>query len=181
MNTARGPTPTPVTRRHALLLPLAMGPVAMPALATTSMHPMPLTTAPTPTPAGGNTALRQAVETYARAWERNDLQALLSCYHADFTLNYFGRNALAGRHVGRAASLKVLAEVRQRTGRQLKAITALLIGEDRAAMLTRELVLNQGQPLEVERLYVYTASGTQLRECWVYDQDQRQMDAIIGA
>ncbi|MET0333572.1 MAG: nuclear transport factor 2 family protein [Rhizobacter sp.] len=123
---------------------------------------------------------RQAIETYARAWEKNDLPVLLDCYHPDFTLNYFGQNALAGRHVGKAASVKVLGEMRQRTQRQLKAIHSLLVGADLAAMVTRESLTAKGKTVEVERLYVYSVSGTQLRECWVYDQDQRLVDELIG-
>lgn len=124
---------------------------------------------------------RRAIESYARAWQKGDIAALMNCYHADFTLNYFGRNALAGRHVGKAASLKVLGEMRQRTDRQLKAITSMLVSNDRAAMITREALTATGLTVEVERLYVYTLAGEQLLECWVYDQDQRRMDELIGA
>lgn len=126
-------------------------------------------------------AARKAIETYARAWERGDIPALLDCYHADFTLNYFGRNGLAGRHAGKAASLKVLGEMRKRTDRRLTAITAVMAGADRAAMLTRETMTASGQTVEVERLYVYTVAGEQLLECWVYDQDQRLVDGLVGA
>jgi ketosteroid isomerase-like protein len=124
---------------------------------------------------------RKAIETYARAWEKGDIPALLNCYHPDFTLNYFGRNALAGRHRGKAASLRVLGEMRQRTDRKLKAISSLLVGGDKAAMITRESLTTKGQSVEVERLYIYTVAGDQLLECWVYDQDQRQLDELIGA
>jgi len=123
---------------------------------------------------------RQAIDTYARAWERGDVPALLNCYHADFTLNWFGRNALAGRHVGKAAATKALGEMRQRTGRQLKAIRATMVAGDQAVMVTREAFATKGLAIEVERLYLYTVAGEQLRECWVYDQDQRQLDDIIG-
>ena len=124
---------------------------------------------------------RKAIETYARAWERGDFPVVLNCYHPDFTLNYFGTHALAGRHVGKADSVKVLVEIGQRTDRKLKAITSLLVGGDKAAMLTRESMKTKGLSVEVERLYLFTAHGEQLLECWVYDQDQRQMDGLIGA
>ena len=62
---------------------------------------------------------RQAIDAYARAWEKGDVPALLACYPADFTLNWFGRNALAGRHAGKAAAVEAQGEMRRRTGRQL--------------------------------------------------------------
>jgi len=124
---------------------------------------------------------RKAIETYARAWEKGDIPSLLNCYHPDFTLNYFGRNALAGRHRGKAASVRVLGEMRQRTDRKLVAISSLLVGGDRAAMITRESLTAKGQSVEIERLYIFTVASDQLLECWVYDQDQRQLDELIGA
>jgi len=123
---------------------------------------------------------RQAIDTYARAWEQGDIPALLASYHADLTLNWFGRNALAGRHVGKAASIQALGAMRQRTDRQLKAIQSTMVAGDQAVMVTRETLAAKGQVVEVERLYLYTVANGQLRECWVYDQDQRQLDDIIG-
>jgi uncharacterized protein len=153
------------TRRGALGSAVAL--CQMPAAAATAPQPEAQT--------------RKAIEAYARAWEKGDIPALLNCYHPDFTLNYFGRNGLAGRHVGKSASVQVLGAMRQRTGRQLKAIQALLVGGDQAALVTRESLTAKGQRVEVERLYLYTVKGEQLLECWVYDQDQRLMDELIGA
>lgn len=146
---------------------------------TTAMVYLPTATAQADSQRDART--RTAIETYARAWEKGDVPTLLNCYHADFTLNYFGRNALAGRHRGKAASVRVLGEMRQRTDRKLMAISSLLVGGDRAAMITRESLSTKGQSVEVERLYIYTVAEDQLLECWVYDQDQRQLDELIGA
>jgi ketosteroid isomerase-like protein len=157
---------TPWTRRHALGTTMAL-------------CPLPAAMAQTDSPREAQT--RKAIETYARAWERGDIPTLLNCYHPDFTLNYFGRNALAGRHRGKAAAVRVLAEMRQRTDRKLKAIASLLVGGDRAAMITRESLTAKGQSVDVERVYIFLAAADQLLECWVYDQDQRQLDELIGA
>jgi ketosteroid isomerase-like protein len=157
---------TPLTRRHALGSTVAL--CQVPTLAVAQA------TSPREAQA------RIAIETYASAWKKGDIPALLNCYHPDFTLNYFGRNALAGRHVGKAASVRALGEMRKRTDRALKSITALMVGPDHAAMLTRESMTAKGQTTDVERLYVYTVAGEQLLECWVYDQDQRQIDALVG-
>lgn len=156
---------TRLTRRHAL--------------GTLTLAPLPALAA-VPDGAPQPMASRRAIEAYARAWEAGDMTALLNCYHPDFTLNYFGRNALAGRHVGKVACIQVLGEMRRRTGRRLRAITSLMAGEGQAAMVTRESV-GRGVEIEVERLYVYAVSGEQLHECWVYDQDQRLIDELIGA
>jgi len=71
--------------------------------------------------------------------------------------------------------------MRRRTDRKLTAIRATLVGGDQAVMVTRETLVAQGRTVEVERLYLYTVSGGKLLECRVYDQDQRQLDEIIGA
>ena len=125
--------------------------------------------------------IRSAVEHYAAAWSSGDFAATVACYHEDFTLRYFGRNALSGDHVGKTASLATLAEFSRRTGRRLLSVVATLAGADRGAVIAREVFLRDGEAVEVERVLIYAVRDGLLRECWVYDQDQALIDAIIGA
>lgn len=122
--------------------------------------------------------IRTAMERYVAAWTSGDLAAIAACYHDEFTLHYFGRHALSGDHVGKARALQVLAEFTRRTKRQLVAIVATLAGNDRGAIVVREAL--GPSRVEVERVLVYTFAGSLLRECWVYDQDQRAIDELIG-
>jgi hypothetical protein len=122
-------------------------------------------------------SIRAAIERYAAAWTSGDLAAITACYHADFTLHYFGRNALAGDHVGKAAALKTLGEFTVRTQRRLKTIITAMAGPERGAILARETIGPEG--IEIDRLLVYTIKDDLLAECWVYDADQRFIDSLI--
>jgi ketosteroid isomerase-like protein len=122
---------------------------------------------------------RLAVSRYANAWRAGDRAALAACYHDDFTLHYFGRHPLAGDHGGKAAALSVLAEVTKRTNRRLLAIVDVMAGPERGALLVRERFERDGRTADVERLLVYAVRDGLLSECWVYDQDQTQVDAFL--
>ena len=123
--------------------------------------------------------IRSAIERYAAAWKAGDLAAIAACYHDDFTLHYFGANALTGDHVGKAASLKTLGEFSKRTKRRLVSIVATLAGPEHGAVIAREALGPNAK--EIERVLVYTVQDGLLRECWVYDRDQRLIDELVGA
>lgn len=125
--------------------------------------------------------IRDILETYVRAWTGGNLAALMACYHDDFVLHYAGSNALAGTHVGKAASLGVLGEFSRRTGRQLLGTPSVLAGADRGAILARERLGAGEAAVEVDRVLVYAVADGQLRECWVYDTDQAMIDRLIGS
>ena len=124
--------------------------------------------------------VRAVLERYAAAWTSGDLARIFACYHDDFALHYFGRNAFAGDHVGKAAALKVLGEFSRRSKRRLLEIVDILAGPERGALLARELVTHRGAEIEIERLFLYRVADGLLRECWLYDQDQHLIDDIIG-
>lgn len=112
---------------------------------------------------------------YARAWEAGDAPTLVGLYHDDFTLHYFGKNALAGDHVGKAASLAVLQKVYQLTNRKIK-VHDVLSGPGHGAILAREHWTSGGRDFDVERVLVFHLRDEKLVECWVYDADQRAVD-----
>lgn len=58
--------------------------------------------------------------------------------------------------MGKAAWLATLAEFYRCTGRPLLSVVATIAGADRGAMIAREMLLRNGQPIEVERALVYT-------------------------
>jgi len=124
--------------------------------------------------------VRPVLERYAAAWTRGDLKGIADCYHERFTLHYFGNNALSGEHVGKARALDVLRQFSVRTRRKLLVISAVLAGPERGALIARERLMKGDQPVEVERLLVYRVDDGLLAECWIYDQDQRLIDAIVG-
>ena len=122
----------------------------------------------------------RVMQRYAAAWLAGDREALVDCYHDDFTLHYFGANPLAGVHAGKAAALAALAEVRRRTSRRLVAILDVMAGPERTAVVAREHFARAGREAEVERLLVYTIKDDRLHHCWVYDQDQALIDTFLA-
>jgi ketosteroid isomerase-like protein len=136
------------------------------------------------TPSSENAAaaesIRRAVSRYAAAWLAGDLKTILTSYHDDFTLHYFGRNPLSGVHQGKPAALAVLAEVTRRANRKLVGIVDIMAGPERGAILVREIFQRNGKTEEMERLLVYSVRDGLLRECWVYDQDQPLVDWFLA-
>lgn len=122
----------------------------------------------------------QAVKRYADAWQRGDVPALMDCYHPDFTLHYPGDHALAGTHVGKDASVKVLAEVSRRTQRRLLEIISVMAGEERGAIIARERWGGDAEAAIVERVLVYAVQDGKLRNCWLFDADQKTVARFLG-
>lgn len=121
------------------------------------------------------------VRRYADAWAANDLAAVIDLYADDFVLHYFGESPLAGVHRGKDAALAVLVEATQRSGRQLDQIEDVLSGATFGAIVAREGVLDPDAPgglRIVRRVFVYTVRAGRLSECWLYDEDQRAIDAL---
>jgi uncharacterized protein len=116
------------------------------------------------------------IKRYCEAWKKGDLPALLSLYHDEFVLRYFGRSPLAGEHRGKAAALGVLAKVQKLTNRQLLEIRDVLASDDHAIVIARERFERDGKRLEANRVFVYRIRDGKLGECWVYDEDQRAVD-----
>lgn len=120
--------------------------------------------------------LEAAVGRYRDAWLAGDLDGVLACYHRDFTLHYAGESPLAGTHVGRDAALVALAEATVRSERQLVAVEDLLVGDGLAALVAIEDLGDP--PRRCRRVLLYRVEDDLLRECWLFDEDQRFVDAL---
>jgi hypothetical protein len=130
--------------------------------------------------AGARVAAASVARAYADAWRRGDLETLFGLYAEDVVLHYFGRSPLAGRHQGRDALLRVLAAVQERTARELVSVEDVLASDGRAAIIARERFRRDGRTVEMERVLVYRIANGRLAECWLYDQDQRAVDALFA-
>lgn len=124
---------------------------------------------------------RRVIESYAAAWQKGDRAATASHYHDDFTLHYFGHNRLSGDHVGKAASLKALAELARRTQWQLLSTEHTLAGPTRGAIVARVRFGAGGATREVFRVLIFRVEERLLRECWAFDQDQHYLDQLIDS
>ena len=129
--------------------------------------------------AAATDAVREVLQRYAAAWRRGDMLAIVDAYHAQFTLNYPGTHALAGRHVGKARALQVLAEFGRRTDRRLEEVIAVMAGPERGALLVRESIGPASRRIAVERLFVYTVQDGKLKECWVFDADPAEIARLL--
>lgn len=117
---------------------------------------------------------------YAAAWQAGDVAAIFACYHDAFTLHYGGANPFSGDHVGRAAALKTLAEVSQRTGRKLLKIIDVTAGPERAVVIARESFTRGDMTATLDRVLVYAIRDDLLHECWLFESDQATVDRFLA-
>ncbi len=121
------------------------------------------------------------VRKYCDAWVSGDAATLVSLYADDIVLHYFGDNPLAGDHAGKAAALSVLGRISQAVKRGAPEIHDVLGGEHYAAVLARECWGEGADAVELNPVLLYHARDGKLTECWIYDSDQRTVDAILTA
>jgi len=113
---------------------------------------------------------------YADAWLAADLERILGAYHEDVVLHYMGDSPLAGTHTGRDAAFAALGQASQRSARRLIEIEDVLVGDELGAILAVEELGDP--PRRVRRVLLYRVEAGRLRECWLYDEDQRFVDAL---
>ncbi len=122
-----------------------------------------------------NKTLR-VLRAYAQAWLAADLEKVLASYHEDIELHYMGESPLAGTHRGRDAAFAVLAQASTRTARKLIDVEDVLAGESLGALIAVE---DLGDPPQrVRRVLLYRVQDGKLRECWLFDENQRLIDAM---
>jgi ketosteroid isomerase-like protein len=122
-----------------------------------------------------NETLR-VLRAYAQAWLAADLEEVLASYHEDIELHYMGESPLAGTHRGRDAAFAVLAQASTRTARKLIDVEDVLAGESLGALIAVE---DLGDPPQrVRRVLLYRVQDGKLRECWLFDENQRFIDAM---
>ena len=118
----------------------------------------------------------ETLRAYAAAWMAGDLEQVLGSYHEDIVLHYMGESPLAGTHAGKEAVLSVLGQASYRASRKLIEVEDVLVGENLGALLAIE---DLGEPpRRVRRVLLYRVQDGKLRECWLYDEDQRFIDEL---
>lgn len=118
----------------------------------------------------------RVLKAYSAAWMAGDLEAVLAAYHDDIQLHYMGQSPLAGTHAGRDAAFAALGQASLRTARRLIAVEDVLVGESLGALLAVEDLGDP--PRRVRRVLLYRVEDNKLRECWLYDEDQRFIDGL---
>lgn len=118
----------------------------------------------------------RVLQAYAAAWAAGDLEAVLASYHDDIELHYMGESPLAGTHRGRGAAFAALWQASVRTSRKLIEVEDVLVGENLGALIAVEEL---GEPSRrVRRVLLYRVEDDKLRECWLFDEDQRFIDDL---
>jgi hypothetical protein len=118
------------------------------------------------------------IRRYCDAWRAGDLAGIVDCYHDDLVLHYFGTSPLSGDHRGKPAALAALARVQQLTNRRLLEIHDVLASDEHAVVPARERFARDGRTVESKRVLVYHVRDGKLAEAWIYDDDQRAVDAL---
>lgn len=113
---------------------------------------------------------------YADAWQAADAERVLGSYHDDIVIHYMGQSPLAGTHSGKDAAFAALGQASFRSGRKLIEVEDVLVGEDLGALVVTE---DLGEPpRRVRRILLYRVLEGKLRECWLFDEDQRFVDGL---
>ena len=118
----------------------------------------------------------RVLQAYAKAWLASDLEKVLGSYHDDIELHYMGKSPLAGSHRGRDAAFAALGLASIRTSRVLVSIEDVLVGESLGALIVVEDLGDP--PRRVRRVLLYRVQDEKLRECWLFDEDQRFVDDL---
>ena len=113
---------------------------------------------------------------YAEAWLASDLENVLASYHDEIELHYMGTSPLAGTHRGRDAAFAALGQASVRTSRKLIAVEDVLVGDALGALIAVEDLGDP--PRRVRRVLLYRVQDHKLRECWLFDEDQRFIDGL---
>ena len=119
---------------------------------------------------------QRVLQAYSAAWLAGDLDAVLGAYHDDIELHYMGTSPLAGTHVGRSAAFEALGQASLRASRTLIAVEDVLVGASLGALVAIEDLGDP--PRRVRRVLLYRVKDGKLRECWLYDEDQRFIDGL---
>ncbi len=126
---------------------------------------------------------RDIVQTYCDAWMAADAVAILTCYHDDLTLDWFGTHHLAGTHTGMQASLDALLNLQAATNREPVEVEQILSGPDSVIAVVRERWTSPTDPsqvLEHQRALEFTVADGKLRTCRIYETAQAEIDEWLG-
>lgn len=124
----------------------------------------------------GREETERVLREYACAWLASDLEKVLASYHDDIELHYMGESPLAGTHKGRDAAFSALGQASVRTSRKLIAVDDVLVGDTLGALIAIEELGDP--PRRVRRVLLYRVQDEKLRECWLFDEDQRFVDRL---
>ena len=122
----------------------------------------------------------EVVRRYADAWAAGDAATVVASYADDIVLHWLGENPLAGDHFGKAAALAALGKMISITKRGAPIIHDVLASDTHAAILAQEKWMDGETPITVNRVLVFHVRDDKLTECWVYDEDQRMVDALFS-
>ena len=119
---------------------------------------------------------RETLRAYADAWLAADVEKVLGAYHEGIVLHYMGESPLAGTHAGTEAVFTILGQASYRASRKLIDVEDVLVGDNFGALIAIE---DLGEPpRRVRRVLLYRVEDGKLRECWLYDEDQRFIDKL---
>ena len=118
----------------------------------------------------------RVLRTYATAWLSGDLDVVLASYHDEIELHYMGESPLAGTHRGRDAAFAALGQASVKTSRKLIDVEDVLVGDSLGALIAVEDLGDP--PRRVRRVLLYRVHDEKLRECRLFDEDQRFIDHL---
>lgn len=118
------------------------------------------------------------IRRYAAAWAGGDLDTLLACYGAGFTIHYGGSSPHAGTYQGREAAIAAMAKVSEVAARELLSVDEVLLGDDSGALVVTERLSRDGSSIDVGRTFQYRVRDGELTECRLLEHDRAAVDRM---
>jgi ketosteroid isomerase-like protein len=140
----------------------------------------------TRTVAGRFVTAREVIDAYLAAMQRGDRETALGMYADDVVTRIPGRSAFAGEHHGRDALVSYIMSVVALApgGTEVERVDTLAGGGgggERVALLLHERLRGEHGEVEFRRANVYTVRDGRIAELRIYEHDQYELDAFIGA
>jgi ketosteroid isomerase-like protein len=120
---------------------------------------------------------------YVAAARRGDFDAAFAMFADDIAVRIPGRSAFAGEHRGREAAMAYINAARQVSRDHDIGVEVVdaLTSDDRFALIVREVFHRDGRTVQIRRANVYRVVGDQIAEVWIFEADQYEADALMGA
>jgi ketosteroid isomerase-like protein len=126
---------------------------------------------------------REVIGEYLAAMQRGDRETALAMYADDVVTRVPGRSAFAGELRGREALTEYIqAALDLATGGVDVELVDMLAGDgERVALILDERLRGESSEVAFRRAMVYTVRDRRIVELRIYDHNQYELDAFMGA
>jgi ketosteroid isomerase-like protein len=125
----------------------------------------------------------EVMHRYVAAARSRDFDTAFGMFAEDIVFRIPGRSAYAGRRQGRDEAMAYINAARALSqGAEVELeLVDVLVSEDRFCLLVNERFHRDGGAVDIRRANIYRVRGDEIAEIWIYEADQYEVDALLGA